>query len=210
MSTQQIKEALHHRIEQFDDRFLRLLYVMAETWIKEQEDAAAECLFRGFRSNAFEDTNSVMAPFHSQSEPDYQRFDTFGHLVILPNPFGRSGHYIILLNGVSGPATFALTHVLTGNAESEFSAYDLKTFDPAVKSEGILNQILSTIPETGRFKAIQCIIKVGVGANPKQPAPGTLPYDWRRILNWSLYGEDEKERGLKPPIQVIQADTLRR
>lgn len=42
MSTQQIKEALHHRIEQFDDRFLRLLYVMAETWIKEQEDAALE------------------------------------------------------------------------------------------------------------------------------------------------------------------------
>ncbi|MBK6621989.1 MAG: hypothetical protein IPG32_14370 [Saprospirales bacterium] len=42
MSTQQIKEALHHRIEQFDERFLRLLYVMAETWIKEQEDAAVE------------------------------------------------------------------------------------------------------------------------------------------------------------------------
>ncbi|MCP5516377.1 MAG: hypothetical protein H7A45_03865 [Verrucomicrobiales bacterium] len=177
---------------------------------KEQGQAAPERLFRGFRSNAFEDTQSVMAPFHSQSEPDYQQFDTFGHLVILPNPFGRPGHYIILLNGVSGPATFALTHVLTGNAESEFSAYDPKAFDPAVKSEGILNQILATVPETGRFKAIQCIIKVGVGANPKQPATGTLPYDWRRILSWSLYGEEKEERGLKPPIQVIQSDALGR
>jgi hypothetical protein len=42
MSTQQIKEALHIRIEQFDERFLRVLYAMAETWIKEQEDAALE------------------------------------------------------------------------------------------------------------------------------------------------------------------------
>ena len=163
---------------------------------------------RGFKSKAFEDTQSVMATFHSQSEPSHDLFDTYAHLAILPNPFGRAGHYIIVLNGVSGPATFALTHVLTGNAESEFSAYDSKTFDPSARCEDILNQILLKIPNDGNFKAIQCIIKVGVGANPKhkQATAGadTLPYDWRRILNWSLYGKDEAEKGLKPPIQVIQ------
>ena len=141
-----------------------------------------------------------------RANQDY--FDTYGHIAILPNPFGRSGHYIIILNGISGPATFALTHTLTGNAESEFSEYDPQTFDAAAKSEDILNKILSAIPDTGVFKAIQCIIKVGVGASPKHVSQGsaTLPYDWRRILSWSLYGEAKGESGLKPPIQVIQAD----
>lgn len=176
----------------------------------EQEEGKKENnleFLRGFNSNAFEDTRSVMAPTQSQSEPNHQSFDTFGHLAILPNPFGRSGHYIIVLNGVSGPATFAMTHVLTGNAESEFSSYNPKSFDPTAKSENILNQILSLIP-VGQFKAIQCIIKVCVGASDKQPTAGvgTLPYDWRRILSWSLYGVGEGEKGLKPPIQVIQAD----
>jgi hypothetical protein len=159
---------------------------------------------RGFRSHAFEDTQSVVAPFHSQSKPSNERFNTFGHLAILPNPFGL-GRYIIVLNGVSGPATFALTHVLTGNAESEFSAYEAYGFDPAAKCEGILNRILQSIPDTGRFKAIQCIIKVEVGANPEQPSADALPYDWRRILSWSLYGEKKDEKGLKPPIHLLQS-----
>jgi len=42
MSTAQIKEVLHHQIEQVDERFLRVMFVMTETWIKEQEDAALE------------------------------------------------------------------------------------------------------------------------------------------------------------------------
>lgn len=158
---------------------------------------------RGFRSHAFEDTQAVMAPFQSQSKPSNERFVTFGHLAILPNPFGP-GRYIIVLNGVSGPATFALTHVLTGNAESEFSAYDPDTFDPAAKCEGILNRILQRIPDPGTFKAIQCIIKVAVGANPRQPSADALPYDWRRILSWSLYGDEKDEKGLKPPIHLLQ------
>jgi hypothetical protein len=163
---------------------------------------------RGFRSNAFEDTQEVMAAFHSQSQANREDYVTFGHLAILPNPFGRSGHYIIILNGVSGPATFALTHTLTGNAESEFSAYDPQTFDAAAECEGILNQILLAIRNAEVLKAIQCLIKVYVGAGPKHMREGTsaLPYDWRRILSWSLYGEKDDESGLKPPIQVIQAD----
>ncbi len=168
-----------------------------------------DCL-RGFKSTAFEDTDTVMAPFHSQSEFTHQQFDTYGHLAILPNPFGRDGHYIIVLNGVSGPATFALTHVLTGNTESEFSAYDLQAFDPSAKCENILNQILAATTGNQTYKAVQCIIKVGVGASPNEPDAGddALPYDWRRILDWSLYGENENEKGLKPPIQIIQADNF--
>lgn len=42
MSTAQLKEVLHRQIEQVDKRFLRVMFVMTETWIKEQEDAALE------------------------------------------------------------------------------------------------------------------------------------------------------------------------
>lgn len=42
MSTAQIKENLHRQIEQVDDRFLRVMSVMATAYLKEQEDAALE------------------------------------------------------------------------------------------------------------------------------------------------------------------------
>ncbi len=42
MSTEQIKEVLHRRIEEVDERFLKVMFAMAETYIKEQEDAALE------------------------------------------------------------------------------------------------------------------------------------------------------------------------
>lgn len=42
MSTSQLKNALHLKIEQIDDRFLRVMYAMAETYLKEKEDALLE------------------------------------------------------------------------------------------------------------------------------------------------------------------------
>ena len=42
MSTKQIRATLHLNIDQIDDRFLRVLYVMTETYLKEQEDALLE------------------------------------------------------------------------------------------------------------------------------------------------------------------------
>ncbi len=40
MSIQQIKAALHNRIDEVDESFLRVIYAMVETYIKEQEDSA--------------------------------------------------------------------------------------------------------------------------------------------------------------------------
>jgi len=42
MSTQQIKEMLHQRIEQVDESFLRVMYAMAEAYMKEIEEAELE------------------------------------------------------------------------------------------------------------------------------------------------------------------------
>ena len=42
MSTSQIRNALHLKIEQIDERFLRVMYAMAETYLKEKADADLE------------------------------------------------------------------------------------------------------------------------------------------------------------------------
>jgi len=42
MSTSQIRNALHLKIEQMDERFLRVMYAMAETYLKEKADADLE------------------------------------------------------------------------------------------------------------------------------------------------------------------------
>ncbi|HHH49622.1 MAG TPA: hypothetical protein ENK52_01440 [Saprospiraceae bacterium] len=42
MGINQIRAALHLRIDQIDDRFLRVMYVMAETYLKEQREAKLE------------------------------------------------------------------------------------------------------------------------------------------------------------------------
>lgn len=42
MSISQIRAALHQRIDQIDDRFLRVMYVMAETYLKEKEESELE------------------------------------------------------------------------------------------------------------------------------------------------------------------------
>jgi len=39
MSIRQLRLALHGRIDEIDERFLRVMYAMTETYIKEQEDA---------------------------------------------------------------------------------------------------------------------------------------------------------------------------
>ena len=45
MNTAQIKEVLHRRIEEVDERFLKVMYAMAETYMEEIGDAklAAIC-----------------------------------------------------------------------------------------------------------------------------------------------------------------------
>ena len=42
MSTSQIRNALHLKIEQLDESFLRVMYAMTETYLKEKADADLE------------------------------------------------------------------------------------------------------------------------------------------------------------------------
>ncbi len=147
---------------------------------------------RGLESNLFrvhgDGKDQLLERFYSQGEaPTDEPFNVYAHLVIAPNPF-KSGneHYIVILSGVSGPATFALTHVLTGEGNDEFVSYN-RDFDPETQSENILKAILAKM-NTDDFTGLQCVIKVSVGKPSDEPDldEGGGTYDWRRILKWEL------------------------
>ncbi len=93
------------------------------------------------------------------------------------------------MNGVSGPATFALTHVLTGGVSREFVSYG-QNFDPNSESEKILKQILEEFNSSQREKhGYHCIIEVKVGPLTEGidvKSRGRGIFDWRHILEWKL------------------------
>ncbi len=163
-----------------------------------------------------------LLPYRSQNDAQHEKFTICAHLVIAKNlildpktathqvPVSHEGmngrekttaqaidgnrpSYLIVLNGVSGPATFALTHVLTGGGNSKFVSYGPEAdpnFDPSAASEEILNKILEVMNSSPQSKGVQCFIEVDVGPAPSsdtdQPVEPVATFDWRRILSWRL------------------------
>lgn len=156
---------------------------------EEEMPESAGKLRRGFKSSQLVNGN-LLKHFESQRDEEVDEYDVFGHMVILPNTFGdrSSDRYIIVLNGVSGPATFALTHVLTGGVTGEFVSYGDK-FNPEAQSEYILREMLSSIGGR-KFQSVDCIINVKVGRSRNdEERPAVNISDWRRILSWTLNKE---------------------
>jgi hypothetical protein len=88
---------------------------------------------------------------------------------------------------VGGPATFALTHVLTGGFTKEFVSYD-SDFDKDVECERILLHLLQAIGRQ-EFESTEFIIDVTVGrrkdtAGDEESTRNIT--DWRRIHKWTL------------------------
>jgi len=148
-------------------------------------------LKRGFKGHGVPQKN-LSGEFLSQKD-DMASFTVHAHLVIAKNPFDppeSEKHHIVILNGVSGPATFALTHVLTGGTSSQFVAYS-GDFDPNSRSEAFLQQVNDDIEmlKENRVRGVQYFIKVKVGPPIKEK--GTVErhiFDWRRILQWERSG----------------------
>jgi len=148
-------------------------------------------LTRGFEGHGVPQ-NHLSGEFLSQKDEN-GIFTVHAHLVIAKNPFDppESEHHIIILNGVSGPATFALTHVLTGGASTQFVAYDVN-FNADAESEAFLQQVnrdLDTIRQD-QVRGVQYFIEVKVGPpEEEKDITGKHIFDWRRILSWKRIGE---------------------
>ena len=118
------------------------------TFYREIAEGIKDKTERGFKASFLND-REISGQFISQTETENpSEFIVHAHLAIVPNPY-RSEHkeeekYIVILNGVSGPATFALTHVLTGGVSKEFVSYE-SGFDPNSESEKIMKQILEDL-----------------------------------------------------------------
>jgi len=163
---------------------------------------------RGFVSHAFERGDKKLLPYYGQNEYEQRGRDPFkiyAQLIVARNPFSPQddpARYVVILNGVSGPATFALTQVVTGGGNEEFESRKQYAFDPAGQSESILNKLLPYI-SSPNFHCIHTLIEVEVSDESKSlegeatPSEGLsqrvqgagATFDWRGIVSWRLAEE---------------------
>ncbi|MFH1095923.1 MAG: hypothetical protein V1749_00225 [Candidatus Desantisbacteria bacterium] len=145
---------------------------------------------RGFMSAQIKQLKFVKE-YMSQTDEEKDAFELLGHLAITKNPFtspGSPAKFIITLNGVSGPATFALTHILTGGVTKEFVSYE-KSFAADKESETILKEILDKM-KIEEFDSLDCLITVKVGRSISDDNTlRTSTTDWRKIISWKLDDE---------------------
>ena len=117
------------------------------------------------------DGRIVERSYMSQDEVEKDEFQLLSHFVVMKNPFSRFNQdtLIVLLNGVSGPGTFALAEVLTGGRNTE----------KAVMSEKLLAEINriwvdaeAEARRTDRLCGVEGIIEVTIQPR-KQPTDGS-------------------------------------
>jgi hypothetical protein len=160
---------------------------------------SSAALKRGFASKRLRG-GKLVAP-HVGLDNNTNTFHAFGHLMILRNPFDddqSQPHFIVVLNGATGPATFAISHALTAGAGKEFTVYEAE-FDPNSASELFLRQLLDRMARS-ESKGVECIVQVTVGSltHPEHESAWSA-YDWRHIMSWEV-----APGGFDPPIAVIE------
>jgi hypothetical protein len=170
---------------------------------------------RGFLSNAFEHGHEALLDYYGQNEyePDRKAFQIYAQLIVARNPFtpeNEPPRYVVILNGVSGPATFALTQVLTGGGNEDAESPRGNAFDAAGESESILNKFLPHLRKPD-FRYIYTLVEVDVGEKPRHvdAAAGATATssrrrggagatsDWRSVLRWQLARGKLDREGVK-------------
>ena len=179
-------------------------------FIEEQGDGDVEK--RGFRGNWLPG-KELLKDYLGQTECADKDFELYAHLVIALNPFisrqtrgqAETESFVVILNGISGPSTFALTQLLTGGMGGEFVDYASARastaeqgpeapFNPHGAAEQILSDILERLDNNvGRrtgFCGVQAVVKVTVG--PPAGADEYLTFDSRRVKQWEIVPESLK------------------
>lgn len=158
---------------------------------------------RGFLSRGgFQKGDEVLFDYYGQNEYQREAFKIYAQLIVARNPFTtgeQPPRYVVILNGVSGPATFALTQVLTGGGNEDSESLPGNTFDFAGRSESILNKFLPLL-RSPDFYCIYTLVEVDVGEEPQHAdaaaevtaessrghGGANATFEWRSVLSWQL------------------------
>ena len=142
------------------------------------------------------DKSPICEDYRSQKETSQgQKFAVLGHLVVMRNLFSDApdDSVIVLLNGVSGPATFGLAEILTGGADEGRAAEAEKLlklineeWDRARKSEG------------SEFRGVEMLIKVTI-----EPGPTTQFADARTVSSWEAWKRGDESSVVRNNPQAI-------
>jgi hypothetical protein len=184
------------------------------------EQSGSEIEQRGFRGNWLPG-RELLEKYLGQTECKDQDFVLYAHLVVALNPFvthdakDEAERWVVLLNGISGPSTFALTQLLTGGMGGEFVDYSgqrightgeehAPPFNPKAEAESVLRRVTaklaSNVKRTNGFCGVQMIVRVVIG--PPAGADQFLTFDSRRVKSWSLVEESlELIKEMKPRVK---------
>jgi hypothetical protein len=175
-------------------------------FIEEQSDEGID--ERGFRGNWLPG-KELLLPYLGQTECKDNNFKLYAHLVIALNPFTNEDtgeeaeNFVVILNGISGPSTFALTQLLTGGMGGEFVDYGSASplqgaspsFNPHGESEKILSKLFDRLNKNvykqSGFCGVQCVVKVEVGP-PAVESPALAFFDSRRVKTWQILEDSLK------------------
>jgi hypothetical protein len=138
-----------------------------------------------------------MVEYKSQDEAN-SRFRLLAHLAIMRNPFSDkkySDTMVVVLNGVSGPGTFALAEVLTGGVTQE----------KAERAEQLLSKInekwskCEHRSKPGAIYGIEAVLEVEIKPSDVLINPDTLEitraveekfYDKREVVEFNWIDSD--------------------
>jgi len=127
-----------------------------------------------------------------------------GHIMVMPNPFapGRAGT-IVILNGISGPATFGLAEMLTGGAEETTGSPSKKK----AKAEQMLEELNALWSAEAGFHGVEGLVQidmsdvVGSEDGTEDKKVRAMFYDQRDVSGWKWFDpSDEVNVGKKKPL----------
>jgi len=144
-----------------------------------------------------QDEASQLAASTQPSGDQIKHPTLLGHIAVLPNPFATGGGTIVVLNGVSGPATFGLAEMLTGGAEEPPRGQ----FKKKAEAERMLSDINAMWgAEKKDFFGVEGLVLVDMGTMDAASGSGgnqrvrAMFYDQRDVSGWQWYRADEPRR----------------
>lgn len=120
-------------------------------------------------------------------------FLLLSHILIMRNPFlsqevsGSTIPLIVILNGVSGPGTFALAEILTGgDVISQGENFSVEPLSKAKRSEQLLktlNECIDKLDHDEKRKAVQGIVWVAISGESSITG-NVILFDQRDVHSW--------------------------